>query len=162
MLWITPATGDAFGPVETALQDTFIVAFFHGVGEGIPDQGVAHLPVKHWVLPSQARQIRLPRTGQRPVLLIDILLQCSGASRSSGWQAIPPTFDRGWNRWGRGTQCGCRRYWRIPWLVPLSKSHAACGRQKRQGHGCWCIYQQLTGRNWVRRNGKMLSCYDMA
>ena len=46
MLWITPATGDAFGPVETALQDTFIMAFFYGVGEGIPDRGVAHLPVK--------------------------------------------------------------------------------------------------------------------
>ena len=33
---VTPNIGDAFGPVEQALQDAFIPALFQGLGEGTP------------------------------------------------------------------------------------------------------------------------------
>ena len=38
--------GGAFGSVEDALWDSSLLDLFQGVGEGIPGQGVTHLPVK--------------------------------------------------------------------------------------------------------------------
>ena len=43
---MTPGVGDAFRPVETALKKTFVPALFEGLGEGVPEQGVTHLPIK--------------------------------------------------------------------------------------------------------------------
>ena len=42
----TPGIGYAFGPVEQALQETFIPALFQGLGEGTPWRGVTCLHVK--------------------------------------------------------------------------------------------------------------------
>ena len=43
---VTPGIGDAFGPVEKALQETFLPEIFEGLGEGAPEQGVTGLPEK--------------------------------------------------------------------------------------------------------------------
>ena len=42
----TPGIGDAFGPVEEALQETFLPDLFQGLGEGAPGRGVTRLPAK--------------------------------------------------------------------------------------------------------------------
>ena len=47
---VTPVVGDSFGPVETALKETFFPALFEGMHEGVPSRGVAHLPAKEAVL----------------------------------------------------------------------------------------------------------------
>ena len=46
---VTPYIGDAFGPVETALRDTFILDLFQVVGERIPGRGFTRLLVKQAV-----------------------------------------------------------------------------------------------------------------
>ena len=46
MKWVNLGVGDAFGPVETALKETFVLTFFEGLGDGVPEQGVTRLPVK--------------------------------------------------------------------------------------------------------------------
>ena len=38
--------GNAFGPVEKALRETFVLEFFEGLGDGIPERGFTRLPVK--------------------------------------------------------------------------------------------------------------------
>ena len=43
---MTRGVGDSFGPVETALKETFVTALFEGLCEGVPGQGVTRLPVK--------------------------------------------------------------------------------------------------------------------
>ena len=43
---VTPGVGDSFGPVETALKETFMPALFEGLREGMPERGVTRLPVK--------------------------------------------------------------------------------------------------------------------
>ena len=43
---VSPDIGDAFGPVEQALQKTFLLDLFQGLGEGKPGRGVTRLPVK--------------------------------------------------------------------------------------------------------------------
>ena len=43
---VAPGVGDAFGPVETALKETFVPELFEGLREGVPEQGVTRLPVK--------------------------------------------------------------------------------------------------------------------
>ena len=43
---VTPGIGNAFGPVETALKETFVPALFEGLGDGVPERGVTRLPVK--------------------------------------------------------------------------------------------------------------------
>ena len=43
---VTPVVGDSFGPVEEALKETFVTAFFKGLQEGVPEQRVTRLPVK--------------------------------------------------------------------------------------------------------------------
>ena len=47
--WITPYIGDAFGPLQIALRDTFAPDFLQGVGEGTRGQGVTLLPMKQAV-----------------------------------------------------------------------------------------------------------------
>ena len=42
----TYVIGDAFGPVETALKETFVPEFFEGLGDGVPERVVTRLPVK--------------------------------------------------------------------------------------------------------------------
>ena len=34
---VTPGIGNAFGPVETALKETFVPALVEGLGNGVPD-----------------------------------------------------------------------------------------------------------------------------
>ena len=46
MQQVTPGIGNAFGPVEKALQETFLPALFEGLGEGAPERGVTRFPVK--------------------------------------------------------------------------------------------------------------------
>ena len=43
---VTLGVGKAFGPVETALKETSVLAFFEGLREGVPERGVTCLPVK--------------------------------------------------------------------------------------------------------------------
>ena len=43
---VTPGIGDAFVPVEKALRETSVPALFEGLGNGVPERGVTHLPVK--------------------------------------------------------------------------------------------------------------------
>ena len=43
---VTPGIGDAFGPAEKALRETFMPALFEGLGERASERGVTHLPVK--------------------------------------------------------------------------------------------------------------------
>ena len=42
----TPGIGDASGPVNKALQETFLPDLFEGFGEGAPVRGFTRLPVK--------------------------------------------------------------------------------------------------------------------
>ena len=46
MRWVTPGIGDAFGPVEKALRETFVPELFEGLGDGVPERGVTRLTVK--------------------------------------------------------------------------------------------------------------------
>ena len=43
---VTPGVGDALGPVETTLKETFVLALFEGLGKGLPERGVTHLTGK--------------------------------------------------------------------------------------------------------------------
>ena len=43
---MNPGIGDAFGPVETALRETFVSELFEGLGDGVPERGVTRLPGK--------------------------------------------------------------------------------------------------------------------
>ena len=43
---VTSDIGYVFRPVYKALRNSFMPDLFQGVGEGIPGQGVYHLPVK--------------------------------------------------------------------------------------------------------------------
>ena len=47
---VTPGIGDAFGPAEQALWETFIPALLQGLGKGTPGRGVTRIPVKQAVL----------------------------------------------------------------------------------------------------------------
>ena len=46
MQQVAPDIGDAFGPVEKALQETFVPELLEGLGEGEPERRVTRLPVK--------------------------------------------------------------------------------------------------------------------
>ena len=46
MQQVTQGIGDAFGPVETALKETFVLALFEGLGDSISERGVTCLLVK--------------------------------------------------------------------------------------------------------------------
>ena len=43
---MTPGVGDSFGPVEKALEETFVPALLEGLRESVPEQGVTCLPIK--------------------------------------------------------------------------------------------------------------------
>ena len=43
---VIPGIGNAFGPVETALRETFVPALSEGLGDCVPMRGVTRLPVK--------------------------------------------------------------------------------------------------------------------
>ena len=43
---MTPGIDDDFGLVEKALMETFVPALFKGLGDGVPERGVTHLPFK--------------------------------------------------------------------------------------------------------------------
>ena len=43
---ITHSIGDAFGPVEEVLRETFLPALFQGLGEGTLGRGAISIPVK--------------------------------------------------------------------------------------------------------------------
>ena len=43
---VSPGIGDAFGPVEKALRESFVLALFEGMVEGTLDRAVTCLPVK--------------------------------------------------------------------------------------------------------------------
>ena len=46
MQWVTPGIGDAFGPVEEVLEETFLPDLFQGMGEETPGRWFTRLPVK--------------------------------------------------------------------------------------------------------------------
>ena len=46
MQLVTPGIGDASGLVEQALQETFVLDIFYGLGEVTPGRGFTRLPVK--------------------------------------------------------------------------------------------------------------------
>ena len=43
---MTPGVGEAFGPVEEALQEIFVLALFRGLSEGLSTRENIGLPVK--------------------------------------------------------------------------------------------------------------------
>ena len=43
---VTPGIVDAFGSVEKALKETFVLALIKVLGDGAPERGVTRLPVK--------------------------------------------------------------------------------------------------------------------
>ena len=43
---VTLGIGDAFGPVEKVLRETFVPALFAGLGDGVPERGVTRLTFK--------------------------------------------------------------------------------------------------------------------
>ena len=43
---VTPVVGDSFGPVDKALRETFVPELLEGLRKGVPERGVARLPVK--------------------------------------------------------------------------------------------------------------------
>ena len=43
---VTLRLWDAFGPVEVALKEIFVLVFLQGLREGVPERGVTRLPVK--------------------------------------------------------------------------------------------------------------------
>ena len=43
---VTPGVGDAFGLVEEALKEIFVLALYEGLREGVLEQGITCLPVK--------------------------------------------------------------------------------------------------------------------
>ena len=43
---VTPGVGEAFGPVEEALQEIFVLALFRGLTEGVPERENTCLSVK--------------------------------------------------------------------------------------------------------------------
>ena len=43
---MTPGVGDAFGPVQEALEEIFMPALYKGLREGVPERGINRLPVK--------------------------------------------------------------------------------------------------------------------
>ena len=43
---VTPVIGDAFGPLETVLKETFVSALFEGLGNGVPERDFTRLTVK--------------------------------------------------------------------------------------------------------------------
>ena len=47
---VTPGIGNAFGPVEEVLQETFFRDIFQGLVEGELERGVTRLPAKQAVL----------------------------------------------------------------------------------------------------------------
>ena len=47
---VTPGIGDAFGLVEKALRENFVLSLFEGLGDSVPERGVTRLPVKQAVL----------------------------------------------------------------------------------------------------------------
>ena len=44
--WVTPGTGDQFGPVEEEIANAFLPALFEGVGDGDPVREITRLPVR--------------------------------------------------------------------------------------------------------------------
>ena len=43
---VTPGIGDAFRPLNTALKESFVLELFEGLGDGVTEREVTHLPVK--------------------------------------------------------------------------------------------------------------------
>ena len=43
---VTLGIGNAFGPVEKVLRETFVPELFEGLGDGVPERGFTRLPVK--------------------------------------------------------------------------------------------------------------------
>ena len=46
----TPGIGDAFGPVEKGLRETFVTALFEGLRDGVPERGVTRCTNSHYCL----------------------------------------------------------------------------------------------------------------
>ena len=64
---VTSGIGNAFGPVEKALRETFVPVLFEGLGEGAPERGATHLPVKQSGLALPDPTLTAPETGRLPV-----------------------------------------------------------------------------------------------
>ena len=47
---VTLGIGNAFGPVEMAIKETFVPGLFEGLGEGASEQGITCLSVKQAIL----------------------------------------------------------------------------------------------------------------
>ena len=59
---VTPNIGDAFGPVEKSLWESFMSALFQGIGEGILGRGVTCLTVKQAGMDLQDLTLTFPDT----------------------------------------------------------------------------------------------------
>ena len=102
MQQVTTDIGNAFGPVEQDLWETFIMDLFQGLGKGTPGRGVTCLPVKQAGLDLPDTTKRPLRTGRRPVSSQDTSSQRSGGRNNSGRRTTPPASKRGGRRCGSG------------------------------------------------------------
>ena len=135
---VTPGIGDAFGLVEGALRETFLLFLFRGLGEGAPGIEVTCLSVNRWDCTYRIRQRQPLKTGQCPVSSQDTSSQRSGARWSYRRRTTWPAFERDGRRCGSGVSCRQRRPWSQPSQGPQSKAHVNCNGQQILGPGLRC------------------------
>ena len=71
---VTPGIGDAFGPVEKALRETFVPALFERLGEGAPEQWVTRLTVKQAGLDLPDPTLKAPENWTESCVIIGHLV----------------------------------------------------------------------------------------
>ena len=102
---VTPGIGNAFGPIEKALQETFLPALFDGLGEGAPERGVTRMTVKHSGLALTDQNLTSPENWTESCVItghlvaelrgkVEFLTADHSACLREGWMAV----------WRRSTQ----------------------------------------------------------
>ena len=102
---VTPGIGNAFRPVKKPLRETFLPAHFEGLGEGKPERGVTHLPVKQTVLALPDSTLMAPENWTASCVITGHLiaaLRGHGEFRTEDHSACLQelqTAVRKWNNW---------------------------------------------------------------
>ena len=132
---VIPGIGDNFGPVEEALQGTFLPSLSQSLGEGAPGRGVTRLPAKQAGLSLTELTKTAPENWMESCVITGYLVTAPGARRSSRRRTNWLASKRDGRRCGSGASCWRKRPWQIPYRDPLSKAHVDCDGQFRRGHG---------------------------
>ena len=109
---VTLGIGDAFGPVETAMKETFVPELFEGLGDGVLEIGVTPCQSNRQDWPFLSHPRRPLITGRRPVSSQDTSLQHSGARWSSGRRTTRPASGRDGRRFYKEDSGEKRRHCR--------------------------------------------------